>query len=233
MSPKIHQIRGAKPKAAASGREKPPRPFPEEEAPRARDAYQGLPKSGIRDAIALLELTSIAKGIEATDLMLKAAAVQLLASRSICSGKYMVLVRGDVAACTASLRAGEEVGRETVADAILIPRLHEEIFPAIAQAAMIDEVEALGVLESFNVATLIEAADAAVKSAQVHLLEIRLAMALGGKAFCVLTGQVAAVRSAVETGKIVLAEKGCLTSWAVIPSPKAELVKELLGGRIL
>jgi microcompartment protein CcmL/EutN len=233
MSPKIHQIRGAKAKASAPKKGPPAPPPLREEAPRARDAYRGLPKSGIQDAIGLLELTSIAKGIEATDLMLKAADVALLASRSICSGKYMVLVRGDVAACTASLRAGEEVGRETVADAILIPRLHEEIFPAIAQAAMVGEVEALGVLESFNVASLIEAADAAVKSAQVHLLEIRLAMALGGKAFCILTGQVAAVRSAVETGKAVLGEKGCLTNWAVIPSPKAELVKELLGGRIL
>ena len=233
MSPKIHQIRGAKPKPASSRREAQATPPGAGEIPQARDAYRGLPKGGIKDAIGLLELTSIAKGIEATDLMLKAADVELLASRSICSGKYMVLVRGDVAACASSLKAGEEVGRETVADAILIPRLHDEIFPAIAQAAMLDEVDALGVIESFNVASLIEAADAAVKSAEVHLLEIRLAMALGGKAFCVLTGQVAAVRSAVETGKAVLGEKGCLTSWAVIPSPKAELVKELLGGRIV
>ena len=206
---------------------------PAHEARTQPSAPRGAKGPRIRNAIGLLELTSIAKGIEATDLMLKAADVELLASRSICSGKYMVLVRGDVAACASSLSAGEEVGRETVADAILIPRLHDEIFPAIAQAAMIDEVDALGVIESFNVASLIEAADAAVKSAEVHLLEIRLAMALGGKAFCVLTGQVAAVRSAVETGKAVLGEKGCLTSWAVIPSPKAELVKELLGGRIL
>ena len=42
---------------------------------------------------------------------------------------------------------------------------------------------ALGILESFNVATLLQAADAARKAANVTLLEIRLAMALGGKAF--------------------------------------------------
>lgn len=228
MSAKIHQIKGG-----AKG--PPPRrpPPKDQEEPAPRDAYQGRPDRGIKDAIGLLELTSIAKGIEATDLMLKAADVELLASRSICSGKYMVIVRGDVAACRASVDAGEEVGRETVADAIVIPHLHAEIFPAIAQAAMVDRVEALGVIESFNVATLIEGADAAVKSAQVHLLEIRLAMALGGKAFCVLTGEVAAVRAAVDTGKTVLGQKGCLTNWAVIPSPRAELVKEILGGRLI
>ncbi len=185
------------------------------------------------NSIGLLELTSIAKGIEATDLMLKAADVELLISRSICSGKYMVLIRGDVAACTSSVSAGIEVGKETVADHLVIPNLHEEIFPALSQHGQVEEVEALGILEAFNVATLIEGADAAVKAAEVHLLEIRLAMALGGKAFVILTGHVSAVGAAVEAGKLLIGEKGLLTNWAVIPSPDDGLVKELLGGRLL
>ena len=186
-----------------------------------------------RNAIGLLELTSIAKGIEATDLMLKAADVELLVSRSICSGKYMVLVRGDVAACDSAVAAGEALGRECVVDRTVIPNLHDDVFPAIAQSSTLDKVEALGVLEGFNVASLVEAADAAVKAADVRLLEIRLAMALGGKAFAVLTGHVSAVRAAVEAGKALLGERGLLANWAVIPAPRAELVKELLGGRLV
>jgi microcompartment protein CcmL/EutN len=50
------------------------------------------------------------------------------------------------------------------------------------------------------VASLIEGADAAVKAANVELIEIRLAMALGGKAFVTMTGNVAAVQSAVDAG---------------------------------
>jgi len=186
-----------------------------------------------RNAIGLLELTSIAKGIEASDLMLKASDVELLYSRSICSGKYLVMVRGDVAACQSSLNAGAEVGKDCVVDSVLIPNLSEQIFPAITQASLIEEVEALGILEGFDVATLIESADAAVKSSKVKLLEIRIAMALGGKAFAILSGSVSAVKSAVDTGKMVLAEKGLLTNFAIIPSPKSELVKELLSGRLL
>ncbi len=185
------------------------------------------------NAIALLELSSIARGIEATDLMLKAAGVELLMSRSICSGKYMVLVRGDVAACRSALDAGSDAGRECVAGATLIPNLHDDVFPAISQSAVVENVEALGIIEGFNVAALIEAADAAVKAAEVRLVEIRLAMALGGKAFAVLSGSVAAVRAAVETGKMVLGDQGLLANWAVIPSPKEDLVKELLGGRLI
>ena len=42
------------------------------------------------------------------DAMLKAADVDLVLSRSICSGKYMVMVRGDVAAVQAAVSAGSQ-----------------------------------------------------------------------------------------------------------------------------
>ncbi len=227
MSPRIHQI---KTERRASDR----RARPERAGSKDSGSAAGpTSRPAARNAIGLLELTSIAKGIEATDIMLKESDVELLTSRSICSGKYMVLVRGDVAACTSSVAAGEALGRETVADSIVIPYLHEEVFPAISQSAMVENVEALGILEAFNVATLIEGADAAVKAAEVHLLEIRIAMALGGKAFCVVTGEVSAVRAAVDAGKAVIGEKGLLTNWAVIPAPDPNLVKEVLGGRLV
>ena len=59
-----------------------------------------------KNSIGLIELTSIAAGFLACDAMLKAADVDLVLSRSICSGKYMVMVRGDVAAVQAAVSAG-------------------------------------------------------------------------------------------------------------------------------
>ena len=41
-------------------------------------------------SIGLIELSSIAAGFAVADVMLKAANIQLILSRSICSGKYMV-----------------------------------------------------------------------------------------------------------------------------------------------
>lgn len=61
-------------------------------------------------------------------------------------------------------------------------------------------------VESFNVAALIGAADVAVKSANVTLRELRLAMALGGKAFALFTGDVASVQAAVDAARRVLSE---------------------------
>ena len=65
--------------------------------------------------------------------MLKAADVDLLLSRSICSGKYMVMVRGEVAAVEASVAAGIAAGDIRVIDSFVIPNLHESVFPAIAR----------------------------------------------------------------------------------------------------
>jgi microcompartment protein CcmL/EutN len=181
-----------------------------------------------KNSIGLIELTSIAAGFQVCDVMLKTADVDLLLSRSICSGKYMVMVRGDVAAVEASVSAGISGGKFSVIDSFVIPNLHEAVFPAISGTSKIEALEALGILESFSVAALIEGADAAVKAANVQLLEIRLAMALGGKAFVTMTGNVAAVQSAIDAGAQIVGRKGMLVNKVVIPSPRPELLNETI-----
>ena len=181
-----------------------------------------------KNSIGLIELGSIAAGYEVTDAMLKTADVELLLARSICSGKYMVMVRGDVAAVQSSVDAGSLAGGFSVIDTFVIPNVHESIFPAIYGTTKVEQLGALGILESFSVASLIEGADAAAKSANVQLIEVRLAMALGGKAFVTMTGNVAAVRSAVESGAQAIARKGLLVNKVVIPQPRRELLSEMI-----
>lgn len=180
------------------------------------------------NSIGLIELSSIAAGYQVADAMLKTSAVELLLSRSICSGKYIVLVAGDVAAVRASVEAGRIEAPGMIIDTFVIPNVHAEVFPAISGTTQVQMLEALGIVESFSVASLIEAADAAVKTANIKLLEIRLAMALGGKAFVSLTGEVAAVRSAVEAAARVCSERGLLVNKVVIPNPRKELLKETI-----
>ncbi len=181
-----------------------------------------------KNSIGLIELTSIASGFQVTDAMLKAADVDLVLSRSICSGKYMVMVRGDVAAVEAAVAAGVRGGHFSVIDSFVIPNLHDAVFPALSGVTKVEALEALGVVESFSVASLIEGADAAVKTANIQLIEIRLAMALGGKAFVTLTGNVAAVESAVAAGAQVVGAKGMLVNKVVIASPRPELLTEMI-----
>ena len=89
-------------------------------------------------------------------------------------------------------------------------------------------VDALGIIETLGFTPAMQAADAAVKAANVELIEIRLAMALGGKAYVTLTGNVAAVQSAIEAGAQIVGQKGMLVNKVVIPHPRPELLNEMI-----
>jgi microcompartment protein CcmL/EutN len=180
------------------------------------------------NSIGLVELSSIAAGMQAADIMLKTSEIELILSRTICSGKYMVLVGGDVAEVQTAVDAVSTNLDYAIIDTFVIPNVHKDIFPALSGHSGTNNLEALGILEAFSVASLIEGADAAAKAANVKLIEIRLAMALGGKAFCTLTGEVGAVTSAVDAGALVIGDKGLLVNKVVIPNPRNELLTEMI-----
>lgn len=180
------------------------------------------------NAIGIVETSSIAKGFEIADSILKAANVRLVVNRTICPGKYMVLFGGAVDAVNASLEAGLATGAHTVVDHFVIANLHPAVFPAISGVTHLPELESLGVIEAFSVSSVIEAADAAVKATPVQLITINLAMAIGGKGWVSMTGDLASVEEAVNIGAAVIARKGLLVEKAVIPAPRPEIVAEFI-----
>jgi microcompartment protein CcmL/EutN len=179
-------------------------------------------------SIGLIELSSIASGFAVADAMLKAGDVRILLSRSICSGKYMVLIGGDVAAVKSAVETGKEAANGCLIDSVVIPNIHPDVFTAMGRTQPPPVDGALGIFESFNVATLILGADAAAKAADVQLLEVRLAMAMGGKAFCTLTGDVAAVQAAVQAGAKLIAEEGLLVNAVVLSRPHPDVYREVV-----
>jgi len=174
-------------------------------------------------SIGLLEFNSIAKGIEASDAMVKAAPVTLVTSHTVCPGKFIVLVSGDVASVESAVAAGEGVASGFLVDRFLIPNVHSDVFPAITATTKIEILDALGVIETFSVASTILAADAAAKAATVRLIEVRLANGIGGKSFVTMTGTVADVRAAVDAGVEITRNSGLLVSSVVIPQPHPDL----------
>lgn len=179
-------------------------------------------------SIGLIELSSVAAGFEVADTMLKAGNVRLLLSRSICSGKYMVLIGGDAAAVQSAVAAGAEAANGCLIDSFVIANVHADVFVALGRTQTPEPNGALGILESFNVATLIQAADAAAKAAPVQLLEVRLAMALGGKAFCTMTGDVGSVQSAMAAGRRIIADAGVLVNAVLISRPHPDVYREVI-----
>ena len=174
-------------------------------------------------AIGLLEFSSIAAGILAGDAMVKKASVSLLEARTICPGKYMVLIAGLTGPVEESMQAGRIAAGDSLIDHLLLPNVHLSVFPAIAGAVETNDVEALGVIETITVASTIIAGDAAAKAADVRLLDMRLANGLGGKSFVLISGDVPNVEAAVQAGVRLVQDEGLLVRSVVIPQLHPEL----------
>ena len=82
-------------------------------------------------AIGAIELSSIGIGYQIEDEMLKAAAVDLLIARTICSGKYLIVIGGGVSDVEAALQAGLTAASDSIIDHLVIPNVHPSIFPAL------------------------------------------------------------------------------------------------------
>lgn len=178
----------------------------------------------MRTAIGMVELTSIARGIETADFMVKAAKVALLRACTVCPGKYMILVSGETGDVRASMAEGQKHAGEYIADTLL-PNVHPQVLRAVCMTTQISHPGAVGVLEFFSVASAITAADTAVKAASVTLIEVRIGYAIGGKGYVTLTGDVGAVRTAVAAAA---REAKLLVSTSVIPRPAPQIFQSLL-----
>lgn len=180
------------------------------------------------NALGMIELNSIPKGMEAADAMLKAANVRLDTAQAICAGKYIAVVSGDVAAVKASVDAGTQIGADKLIDAIVIPNVHPQVIEAITGCTAVEGPSAVGIMETFSLAAAVVVADAAVKAANVTLMEIRLGRGLGGKSFILLCGDVAACKAAVRAGESVEEAKGLMSESVVIPSPHEDLFAAIM-----
>lgn len=179
-------------------------------------------------SIGLVELISIAKGIEVADAMLKAAQVDLLEAKPTCPGKYIVLISGDISAVQSGVQAGTNIGDQGVIDYFVLPNVHPSVIQALSATTPTTEIRALGIIETFSIFSLIVAADIAAKAGDVELIEIRPGMGIGGKSFVTLTGDVSSVQASVEAGAAIVSERGMLVEKIVIPSPHYSLKQYLL-----
>ncbi len=179
--------------------------------------------------IGLLELCSIARGVEVTDAILWQARVEVLFATPVHPGKYVLLFTGSVDDVRSSVRRGTEVAGADLVDQLIIPQVHEQVVPMLKRNGghIEGELDAIGVVETTTVASAIVAADLSLKTATVDLIDLRIANGLGGKSFYTLTGEVSDVRSAIAAGAKNAQEKGQLAREVVIARPHPDLAYHL------
>jgi microcompartment protein CcmL/EutN len=155
---------------------------------------------GVHSALGLLEIASIARGYTVTDAMVKKAPVRVLESRAVTPGKYLVLVAGDVAEVDESMKAGLSLCKDVLIDQLFLPQAHDQLAPLLAGKGppRRARVDALSIVESGSVGSTLLAADAAAKATEIWLLELRLAVGIGGKGYFSMTGELYQVQAAVD-----------------------------------
>ncbi len=186
-----------------------------------------------RNAIGIIELASIYKGFHVQDEVLKSANVEKLIARTICSGKYFIMVRGGVADVDCAMGIAKDVGGFALVNCSTIANVDPRVFPAIAGTTPLQiynarKIDAALIIETFSVVSVIRAADAAAKEADVEILRIHVAMAVGGKGFAVFTGSVAALEAASIKAIRTIKQDGMLAGYVILKNPHPEVLMELL-----
>ena len=151
-------------------------------------------------AVAILEFSSVAIGIQAGDAMVKRAELGVLSTGTAQPGKYLVLVAGDVGSVEEAVAAGQEQGADYLLDTVFLPDIHPDVVGAIKGDRSLSDEESLGVIETTTVAAIVKASDAAVKAAAVTMTQIEMADGLGGKGYGLFAGNLSDVEAAVEAG---------------------------------
>ena len=179
-------------------------------------------------AIGMIEFKTTAAGITAADAMVKTAEVEIIEAQTVCPGKYVAIITGDLSAVQAAVETAVNSNESSCIDSFVLGNPHESIFPAIYGATHVEEISALGILETYDVASLLDAADQAAKTAIVDLIELRLAKGMCGKSYMLITGEVSAVEASIRRAKELVAAKGMYLDSSVIAHPDRRMMDTIL-----
>ena len=116
-------------------------------------------------AIGMVEYKTVSAGVVAADAMVKTSEVSIIEAQTVCPGKYIVIISGDLSAVNAAVETAKTLHEKHLINSFVLGNPHESIFPAIYGAAKIEEVSALGIMETYDATTIIVAADEAAKTA--------------------------------------------------------------------
>ena len=173
------------------------------------------------DAIAFVEISSIARGYVTLDRLVKKANVNVRLARPVTPGKFIILFGGDLASVEESFLDAQECAQNTLLDSLLLPFAHPELLPAVEASVSRGEGESFAIVELTHLASTLLAADVALKTSATSVMKMHLAVGIGGKGYFTLSGPLGDVEAALEAIALhVPAER--LIACELIANPHAE-----------
>lgn len=181
------------------------------------------------EALALVELDSIASGLRALDALVKKAPVSVLEANLVEPGKFLVLVAGPVGELGEAFEAATAEVPGAVGAKMFLARVDGRVVDALRGRDDREATpQAIGLVEGRAVAPTIEACDRSMKDAGVRLAGIRVTGGLAGRAYYVVSGLQHDVEAALDAGRAVLEAHGSLHRIERIANPHAEMLAFLL-----
>ena len=173
--------------------------------------------------LGVLEFSSIAVGFHALDEMIKTAPIKIIDARTISQGKYFIVFSGDLASVEYSFTKGNEIGSKFIINRLMLPMVHSEVIGAIGNVKETEEWGTIGIIETLNVTSSIEAADIAAKEGGVTIVEVRLANGFGGKSYVKMIGDLENIQAAMNSAVHKLEQDKLLFAKTIIPQPQEEV----------
>jgi microcompartment protein CcmL/EutN len=175
----------------------------------------------------VVEFKSVARGISVTDAMLKSALVELVIASSFCPGKYLSVLSGQVSALNSALKTAQQLGGMHLNSYEVVPGIDEKVTRAISGDLSELFADAVGIIESPQMASIIGAADVLVDAADVDFIDFRLARGCGVNSYFVFSGTFSAVAEANRQAVKFLEERGALLAFFVMPNPDRQVLRWL------
>ncbi len=183
-------------------------------------------KTGERKGnIFVAEFKSVSRGIMVTDSMVKSAEVNIVQASSLCPGKYLTILEGEISALASAGRTAEELGGRHLFSSFTVSGIDQRIIEAIGGDLAEVSGDAIGIIEGPHMADLINSSDIAADSAEIDFLEYRLARGCGVNSFFIITGVLSAVDEAAVNASRFLGERGSLIAYRILPAPDRQVMK--------
>ncbi len=184
-------------------------------------------------ALAMIEVGDLPRGLRALDALAKEAPVTIIAAGTIQCGHWLVAFGGEVEPVEMSFDRARRAASGAVIDSVLLPNAEPRMAPALLDGASRapGAGDTLGVLQTATSPTLLLSLDAALKGAEVELVELRIAEGLRGRGLATIWGLLTDVEAAVELATAAFARgyaAGC--SAGVIPNADGEVRRVLESG---
>lgn len=183
------------------------------------------------DALAVVELNSVANGLRVLDAMVKRAPIEILEANLIEPGKFLILYAGGVAEVEEAQDAAIEQTKDTLIGKMFLPFAHPKLLAGLRGREVrvtADEYDCIGVIESNLIIGALYGCDRSIKDADVDLTGIRIHGGLGGRAYYVVHGAQHDVEAAIESGKNQAQTHGGVHRVEIIPRPHQDMVSWLL-----